>query len=116
MNKHQDNKPILLSYDDLRQFGIKYSREHLRRLEADSKFPERIRLSPSRVVWLQSEILEWLDERIAMRHQKKLPEPSADFLERDPSILPSISVDEDIGLLKHHTGKPSSRGDSCDES
>jgi hypothetical protein len=32
----------LLSYEDLKRIGIKYSRAHLWRLEAAGKFPERI--------------------------------------------------------------------------
>ena len=40
------------------------------RLEAAGKFPKRIRLSEfpnGRVVWLEQEVIEWMQERIAHR-------------------------------------------------
>ena len=47
--------------------GIPYSPQHIARLESVGKFPKRIQLGQNRVAWLQSEIEEWLDERIAKR-------------------------------------------------
>ena len=35
---------ILLDYDNLRDLGITYSKEHLRRLETAGQFPNRVRL------------------------------------------------------------------------
>jgi predicted DNA-binding transcriptional regulator AlpA len=47
--------------------GIPYSREHLRRLEAEGKFPKRIRLNPSddrgMFGWREDEIDAWLESR-----------------------------------------------------
>jgi prophage regulatory protein len=45
------------------------------RLEADGKFPKRMRLGKypnSRVVWIEEEILEWMRERIAEREPLRL--------------------------------------------
>ncbi|WP_170482253.1 helix-turn-helix transcriptional regulator [Ruegeria arenilitoris] len=53
----------LLSFEHLEEIGIKYSREHLRRLEAADQFPKRLRLSPGRVAWRLSEIEDWLESR-----------------------------------------------------
>jgi prophage regulatory protein len=62
------SKPIrFLSRDDLRARGIRYSNVHLLRLEADGKFPERVYLSPSRVVWIESEIDEYVARCIKAR-------------------------------------------------
>lgn len=47
--------------------GIPYSPQHIARLEAAGKFPKRVRLGQNRVVWLLTEVEEWLDERIANR-------------------------------------------------
>jgi len=47
--------------------GIPYSPQHIARLEAAGQFPKRIRLGQNRVVWLLSEVTEWLDVRIAKR-------------------------------------------------
>jgi prophage regulatory protein len=54
---------VVLTYDDLNALGITYSREHLRRLEAEDRFPLRVRLSPARVVWLLNEVTDWICQR-----------------------------------------------------
>ena len=59
----------LLSYDELRpKKGIPYSKVHLWRLERDGKFPKRVPLGESRHGWLESEIDDWLLERMATRN------------------------------------------------
>lgn len=60
---------LLLSRKELKKLGIPHSGEHLRRLEAEGKFPQRIRLSPQRVAWDKAEILAWIDARAAERSQ-----------------------------------------------
>jgi prophage regulatory protein len=42
---------------------VLYTPEHLRTLEQTASFPKRIRIGDNRVVWLESEILEWLESR-----------------------------------------------------
>ena len=44
---------------------VLYSRNHVRNLEATGKFPRHIWLSDNRVVWLEREVKEWLDEQRA---------------------------------------------------
>lgn len=44
-----------------------YSRAHLDRLEADGRFPKRVRLGQARVAWVESEVEDWIAERIAER-------------------------------------------------
>lgn len=39
----------------------------IRRLEYKGTFPRRIELSGQRVVWLQSEILQWMEEKLEPR-------------------------------------------------
>jgi len=54
-----------ISAADLYKLGIRYSRQHLDRLEKAGQFPRRVKLTPNgRVGWLESEIQEWLHSRI----------------------------------------------------
>jgi prophage regulatory protein len=58
----------VVSKKELKQVcGIPYSPQHIARLEAAGSFPKRIRLGQNRVVWLVSEIEEWLAARIKSR-------------------------------------------------
>ena len=43
------------------------SDETLRRWEKDSKFPKRLRLSPTKTVWLEDEVLKWQQQKLAER-------------------------------------------------
>nr|WP_254432446.1 AlpA family phage regulatory protein [Magnetospirillum sp. SS-4] len=47
--------------------GIPCSPQHIQRLETAGKFPKRVRLGCSRIVWLLSEVDQWVSERITMR-------------------------------------------------
>ena len=60
----------LLSYNDLKERGISFSKVHLWRMERDNKFPKRVALSENRHSWLENEIDAWLAQRIAARHGK----------------------------------------------
>lgn len=44
-----------------------YSRAHLDRLEAEGRFPKRVRLGRARVAWVEDEVDEWIAERVAER-------------------------------------------------
>jgi prophage regulatory protein len=65
----QLNKPAkLLGYKQLSATrGIPFSRTHLARLEADNKFPRRVQLGAHRVGWVETEIDEWLADKLAAR-------------------------------------------------
>ena len=56
----------ILSKKQLRELVL-YSPQHIARLEKVGKFPKRIRLGPNRVGWIESEIYDWLKQRIAIR-------------------------------------------------
>jgi prophage regulatory protein len=61
----------LLSSDELRPLkGIPYSKVHLWRLEREQRFPKRVPLGESRHGWIESEIDDWLLERMASRNGK----------------------------------------------
>ena len=59
--------PILIGFDELRELGITYSKEHLRRLETAGQFPERVRLTPSRIAWMFNEVMAWINDRAQVR-------------------------------------------------
>lgn len=61
--------PKLLTRSDLRDLGVFFCNVHLIRLEREHKFPKRIRLSPYKVAWFESEVLEWLQVKANERSQ-----------------------------------------------
>ncbi len=65
MNKHSVR--LLRLPEILRR--VPYSEAHIWRLERDGKFPRRARLGANRVVWVETEIDEWLSSKIAERDQ-----------------------------------------------
>jgi prophage regulatory protein len=46
---------------------VPYSASHIWRLEQSGEFPKRIRLGGNRVAWLQSEVENWVNNKIASR-------------------------------------------------
>jgi prophage regulatory protein len=63
----------LLSYHQLRDRGVPYTREHLRRLIADNRFPAPVALSNKRIAWVESEVSDWIADLAARRpqHEKR---------------------------------------------
>ena len=59
----------LLSKRQLKELVL-YSPQHIQRLETANRFPKRVRLGNgprSRVGWIESEVMEWLRQRIDAR-------------------------------------------------
>jgi prophage regulatory protein len=48
---------------------VLYSPQHIARLEKAGKFPLRVQLGPNRVGWVESEVLDWIAERMNRREQ-----------------------------------------------
>ena len=46
---------------------VLYSPQHIARLEKAGSFPKRVQLGPNRVGWVETEVLDWLNERIVRR-------------------------------------------------
>jgi prophage regulatory protein len=68
---------ILINYNDLLEKGVRYSRVQLRRKERDGTFPQRVRISDSRVGWYEDEIDAWIAAlprgfAVAKREQREL--------------------------------------------
>jgi predicted DNA-binding transcriptional regulator AlpA len=54
-------------YNELPQFGIKFSRKHLLDLMRAGLFPAARQLSANRVAWLRSELLAYVESRPVSR-------------------------------------------------
>jgi len=61
----------ILSLNDLRELGIYYSRVHIYRLVKAGKFPAPIKVGQNRIGWVESEIDEWLNAKVAERDAKE---------------------------------------------
>ena len=46
---------------------VKYSPQHIARLEKAGQFPKRLRLGQNRVAWLLSEVEDWIEQRLGER-------------------------------------------------
>ncbi|MFO6466237.1 helix-turn-helix transcriptional regulator [Jannaschia sp. KMU-145] len=46
---------------------VLYSPQHIARLEKAGQFPKRVQLGPNRVGWVEGEVLDWLEKRLAQR-------------------------------------------------
>jgi predicted DNA-binding transcriptional regulator AlpA len=58
---------LLITRQELAKIGITYSNTHLLSLEKIGAFPQRMRLSPQKVVWNYAEVMGWLNERSSQR-------------------------------------------------
>jgi prophage regulatory protein len=58
----------LLTYPELRERGIKYSRQHLDRLMKAKQFPLKIQIGAARIGWVESEVDAWLKAKADARH------------------------------------------------
>jgi predicted DNA-binding transcriptional regulator AlpA len=72
----------LLSYRNLVELGIGYSRTHLRRLMFDPKyahigFPRCVTLGTGRIGWIEDEILTWIRNRPRVELSALLEEEGA---------------------------------------
>lgn len=60
----------LLDHDGLKKKGICYSRTHLWRLVSGGKFPAPIKIGEGRNAWVESEIDQFISERMAARDRE----------------------------------------------
>ncbi len=56
----------ILSKKALKELVL-YSPQHVARLEKAGQFPKRVQLGLNRVGWVESEVLDWLNQRLALR-------------------------------------------------
>jgi prophage regulatory protein len=60
----------ILTYGQLKEKGIPYCREQVRRKAKAGSFPAPIPLSDRRIAWIESEVDAWLAERASRREPK----------------------------------------------
>jgi len=60
----------LLTFGQLKERGIPWCRDHLRRKAKAGEFPAPIPVSDKRIAWVESEIDAWMAARAAERVQK----------------------------------------------
>jgi prophage regulatory protein len=58
----------LLSKRQVKEMVL-YSPQHIARLEKAGQFPKRVQLGANRVGWVEREVLDWLEVRLARREQ-----------------------------------------------
>ena len=61
----------LLTFADLKERGIPWTRMHVGRLEAAGKFPLHIDLAANSIAWFEDEIDDFLEAKAAARSQRK---------------------------------------------
>jgi len=58
---------VILDWKHLKKI-LPYSRQHIKRLEDENKFPQRVQLSDHRVGWVAEEVEGWIQARIQKRN------------------------------------------------
>ena len=66
LSSHGEIVMKILSKRQLKELVL-YSPQHVARLEKAGQFPLRVNLGPNRVGWVESEVLDWLNERLQRR-------------------------------------------------
>jgi prophage regulatory protein len=61
------DKRKLIDLDGIHAKGIRYDRTSLWRMEREKRFPQRVKLGARAVAWVESEIDQWVAERINAR-------------------------------------------------
>lgn len=56
-------KNRFVTYDELKDYGVPYSRKHLLDLQRRHEFPTAVQLSAHRIAWPLAAIEEWLANR-----------------------------------------------------
>jgi len=60
----------LLTFADLKERGIPWTRMHVGRLEAAGRFPQHIDLGANSIAWFEDEIDDFLEAKAAARNQR----------------------------------------------
>jgi predicted DNA-binding transcriptional regulator AlpA len=57
----------LLTFNQLKDKGIPWCRDHLRRKAKAGEFPAPVPISDSRIAWVETEVDVWMEARTAER-------------------------------------------------
>lgn len=61
------NEPRILTFDELKAYGVLLGRRQVDRLESEGRFPKRVPIGEWRVGWVTDEIKAWVDAKIQAR-------------------------------------------------
>ena len=59
--------PKLVLFDGLADLGAPLGRRNVDRLESLGDFPKRVLISKHRIAWVVSEVVDWINARMAAR-------------------------------------------------
>ncbi len=68
-NQQRRKQPRILSYEDLKDKGIKFSRQWIVQLIKAGKFPRSVKLGESHVGFIEEEIDAWIEGLIQQRDE-----------------------------------------------
>ena len=70
-SKNRTLKPgqVILSYDDLKKKGIRFSRQWILSLSQRGKFPKPIKLGEASTGFIEHEVDEWIENLIQQRDE-----------------------------------------------
>ena len=60
----------MLGPEELPSKGIRFSRNYLRQLWEEGRFPKPVHLSPRKLAWEESVIDQWIEDRIKLSNYK----------------------------------------------
>ena len=60
----------VLAFKDLREKGIPFCRQHIHKLVKQGAFPPPLKVGGKTNSWVETEIDEYLEERVAQREMK----------------------------------------------
>jgi len=70
---------LLISYDDLKSYGITLTRPAIRTLSRKGRFPRPVRMGDHHIAWRENEVLDWIaalpaadDTPLARRKSRKI--------------------------------------------
>ncbi len=67
---NQPEKPKLIRVSAVMNL-TGFSRSHIFTMARNGNFPKQVKLSPNTSAWVESEVLEWIEQRIALRDKYK---------------------------------------------
>jgi len=76
---------------------VPYTVQHIYRLEKAGKFPKRVRIGANRVAWVYQDVIDWIEQRVALGQQPSVEDgiEQAICAEKSPSLGLTSSSDQE---------------------
>jgi predicted DNA-binding transcriptional regulator AlpA len=85
----------ILTYQDLRDRGLRWSRVHLQRMVRAGGFPAPFLLSPKHIAWQEDLVMKWLEQRARIPAVKRTNGTAPRGTVPRPGVAVRRSLDED---------------------